>query len=60
MWGELMAGILLILSAVSLALLLVATIFIIPPGYPAREAIATVLALPLVGVVAVLIGGYRH
>ena len=55
-----MAGVLLILLAVSLALLLVATIYVLPPDNPAREAIATALALPLAGVLAVLIGGYRR
>ena len=53
-----MKGLLLILLAVGLALLLAATIAFIPPANSAREAIATILVLPLMGVVAVLIGGY--
>lgn len=54
-----MTGVLLIFSAVVLALLLAGAIFFMPSASPAREAVATVLALPLVGVIAVLIGGYR-
>ena len=57
--GQRMAGALLSLSAISLAVLLAATIYFMPAGNPAREGIATVLALPLAGVVAVLIAGYR-
>jgi hypothetical protein len=49
----------LILSAIFLALLFGATIYFMPSSNPAREAIASVLALSLAGVVAVLIGGYR-
>ena len=40
-------------------MLLAAIIYFMPSGNPAREAIATVLALPLAGVLAVLIGGDR-
>ena len=58
-WGEKMTGVLLIFSAAVLALLLAGAIFFMPSASPAREAVATVLALPLVGVIAVLIGGYR-
>jgi hypothetical protein len=54
-----MKGLVLILLAVGLALLLAATIAFIPPGNSAREGIATILTLPLIGVIAVLIGGYR-
>jgi hypothetical protein len=54
-----MTGMRLFLSAISLALLLAATIYFMPASNPAREAIATILALPLAGVLAVLIGGYR-
>jgi len=54
-----MTGLLLIFLAIALALLLAATIFFMPSAGPEREAVATVLALPLAGVIAVLIGGYR-
>ena len=57
--GESMTGLLLIFLAIALALLLAATIFFMPSAGPEREAVATVLALPLAGVIAVLIGGYR-
>jgi hypothetical protein len=50
---------LLFLLAVSLALLLAATIYFMPSGNPVREGIATILVLPLAGVIAVLVGGYR-
>ena len=54
-----MTGVFLAISAVVLALLLAAAIFLMPSASPMREAVATVLALPLAGVIAVLIGGYR-
>ena len=55
-----MTGVLLILLAISLAVLLAATIYFMPSSSPVREAIATGVALPLAGVIAVLIGGYRN
>jgi hypothetical protein len=54
-----MTGVLLMLAAAVLALLLAGAIVFMPSASPAREAVATVLALPLAGVIAVLIGGYR-
>jgi hypothetical protein len=54
-----MTGTLLFPLAISLALLLAATIYFMPSINPDREAIATVLALPLIGLIAVLIGGSR-
>ena len=54
-----MTGMILTLSAVFLALLLAAAITLMPSSNPWREAVATVLALPLAGLVAIIIGGYR-
>jgi hypothetical protein len=55
-----MSGVGLFLVAIFLALLLAATIYFLPSGNPAREAKASILVLPLIGTVAVLIGGYRN
>jgi len=54
-----MSGVSLILFAILLALLLAATIYFVPSSNPAREAIASILMLPLAGTLAVLIVGYR-
>ena len=54
-----MTDFILALFAISLAFLLAGTIYFMPSGGPAREAIPTTLTLPLMGIIAVLVGGYR-